>query len=115
MLARATGTGSLCCYMMVLMGSAIQARADQAKPNVIVLLTDGDYNEGPSPDTLIPALKQAGVSVIAIGVGGGISTGGQAILQKLARETGGRTSRSPTTSPRSGRYSGRRWRPPGTA
>jgi hypothetical protein len=67
----------------------LNAPGQQSCNETIILLTDGDHNTGPGPETLIPALKKAGVSVLAIGVGSGISTDGQALLQRLASETGG--------------------------
>jgi hypothetical protein len=57
---------------------------------IIVLLSDGDHNTGTSPGSVIPQLQQENVTVLSIGVGTGISTSGQATLQNVATQTGGR-------------------------
>lgn len=68
----------------------INALADHSCNNVFVLLSDGDHNTGPAPATVIPALNDAGVTVLSVGLGAGISTFGQATLQDVATQTGGR-------------------------
>ena len=68
----------------------ITSLADHSCNNVFVLLSDGDHNTGPAPATVIPALQDAGVTVLSIGLGAGISTFGQSTLQDVASQTGGR-------------------------
>lgn len=69
---------------------AIVAQPDRSVNETIVLLSDGDHNTGPAPETVIPRLAGAGVSVVSIGVGSGISVAGEASLQRVAARTGGR-------------------------
>ena len=57
---------------------------------IIVLLSDGDHNTGTPPSAALPTLMAEGVTVLTIGVGSGISTDGQATLQDIATQTGGR-------------------------
>jgi Mg-chelatase subunit ChlD len=54
--------------------------------DIIVLLSDGD---GTLNQSTIDKLKDAAVSVLAIGIGAGLSTTGQAKLQDVAKQTGG--------------------------
>jgi uncharacterized repeat protein (TIGR01451 family) len=68
----------------------INALADHCCNNVFVLLSDGDHNTGPAPATVIPALQDAGITVLSVGLGAGISTAGQATLQDVASQTGGK-------------------------
>ena len=68
----------------------ITSLADHSCNNVFVLLSDGDHNTGPAPATVIPALQDAGVTVLSVGLGAGISTFGQTTLQDVATQTGGR-------------------------
>lgn len=68
----------------------ITASVDRSCNEVIVLLSDGDHNTGTDPLSVIPALKAAGVAVITVGVGTGISSSGQATLQQIATQTGGK-------------------------
>jgi Mg-chelatase subunit ChlD/cytoskeletal protein CcmA (bactofilin family) len=68
----------------------ITAQPERSCNEIIVLLSDGDHNTGTLPSAAIPQLKAANVTVFAIGVGSGISTGGEATLQAIATETGGR-------------------------
>lgn len=80
-----------------LIGGGLQAALDQFKAqpersskNIIVLLTDRDYAEGASPDTIIPSFDDSGIAAWTVGVGAGISTAGQAVLQRIASQTGGK-------------------------
>jgi len=68
----------------------LNALPDHSCNNVFVLLSDGDHNTGPAPATVIPALQDAGVTVLSVGLGAGISTSGQATLQNVASQTGGK-------------------------
>lgn len=68
----------------------INALTDHSCNNVFVLLSDGDHNTGPAPATVIPALQDAGVTVLSVGLGAGISATGQATLQNVASQTGGK-------------------------
>lgn len=65
---------------------------------IVVLLSDGDHNTGTSPDSVIPTLQREGVTVLTVGVGGGISTAGQATLQNIATQTGGQFYRVANSS-----------------
>jgi uncharacterized repeat protein (TIGR01451 family) len=58
--------------------------------NIIVLLSDGDHNTGPTPASVIPAIQDADTTVLSVGLGSGISSSGQAALQNVANQTGGR-------------------------
>jgi len=68
----------------------LQSQPNRSCNEIIVLLSDGDHNTGPAPASVIPTLRSAGVTVLSIGVGSGISTAGQAALQNVAMQTGGR-------------------------
>ena len=60
---------------------------------VVILITDGyDENSSATVDDAIAALKGAGVTVYAVGIGGvaGVSLKGERVLRRLAAETGGR-------------------------
>lgn len=57
---------------------------------LILLLTDGDYNVGPDPTTVAPSIADQGVTVLTVGVGSLISDTGQAVLQSVATQTGGK-------------------------
>lgn len=57
---------------------------------IIILLSDGDHNTGTSPASVIPQLQQENVTVLSVGVGSGLSTAGEATLQNVATQTGGR-------------------------
>ena len=57
---------------------------------IIVLLSDGDHNTGTSPASVTPQLQQENVTVLSVGVGSGISSSGEAALQNVATQTGGR-------------------------
>lgn len=70
--------------------SQITAQATPSCNQIIVLLSDGDHNSGPAPAGLIPSLQDAGITVLSVGLGQGISTSGQATLQTIATSTGGR-------------------------
>lgn len=67
----------------------ITSLADHSCNNVFVLLSDGNHNTGRAPARVIPALQDAGVTVLSVGVGAGISPVGQATLQNVASQTGG--------------------------
>lgn len=58
--------------------------------SIIILLSDGDHNVGPTPASVIPAIQDAGVTVLSVGLGSGISASGQSTLQNVANQTGGR-------------------------
>lgn len=68
----------------------LTAQSDRSCNEVIVLLSDGDHNTGTPPSAAIPRLRSEGVTVLTVGVGSGISTAGQATLQDIASQTGGR-------------------------
>ncbi len=60
---------------------------------VVILITDGyDENSASSVDEALAALKEARVTVYAVGIGGvaGVSLKGEKVLRRLAAETGGR-------------------------
>lgn len=67
----------------------LTSQSDRSCNEIIVLLSDGDHNCGTAPSTVIPQLQQEGVTVLSVGVGGGISPSGQATLQSVATATGG--------------------------
>lgn len=78
-------------------GGGLSAALNQLKTigtrtcnEVIVLLTDGDHNTGTDPASVIPLLQDEAITVLTVGVGAGISTTGQALLQQIASETGGK-------------------------
>ena len=59
---------------------------------VVVLLTDGyDENSGIPLDEALTVLKEAGVTVYVVAIGGvaGVSLKGERLLRSMARETGG--------------------------
>ncbi|HEV2912325.1 MAG TPA: VWA domain-containing protein [Pyrinomonadaceae bacterium] len=68
----------------------ITSQADHSCNNVIVLLSDGDHNTGTPPASVIPALQDEGVTVLSVGLGAGISAFGEATLQNVATQTGGK-------------------------
>jgi uncharacterized repeat protein (TIGR01451 family) len=68
----------------------IHSASDHSCNNVIVLLSDGDHNTGTLPASVIPALQEEGVTTLAVGLGAGISASGQATLQNVANQTGGK-------------------------
>lgn len=68
----------------------LTSQSSRSCNEIIVLLSDGDHNYGTAPSAAIPALQAAGVTVLTVGVGSGISTAGQAALQSVASATGGR-------------------------
>lgn len=60
---------------------------------VVILITDGyDENSSATVDDAIDAVKKAGATVYAVGIGGvaGVSLKGEKVLRRLAAETGGR-------------------------
>jgi len=57
---------------------------------IIVLLSDGDHNTGTAPASVIPVLQGENVTVMSVGVGSGLSTGGETALQNVATQTGGK-------------------------
>jgi Ca-activated chloride channel family protein len=66
---------------------------DQPGRRAIILITDGyDENSTTTVDEVLAALKTAGATVYAVGIGGvaGISLKGEKVLRRLATETGGR-------------------------
>ncbi len=71
----------------------ITGSMNRACNDIIVLLSDGDHNTGTDPLSVIPALKQEGVAVFTVGVGSGLSSSGEATLQKIASDTGGKYKR----------------------
>lgn len=68
----------------------ITSQPDHSCNNVIVLLSDGDHNTGTPPANVIPGLQDEGVTVFSVGLGSGISASGQATLQNVATQTGGK-------------------------
>ena len=83
---------------------ALTSQTDRSCNEIIVLLSDGDHNCGTAPGAVIPQLQQEGVTVLSVGVGGGISTTGQATLQSVATATGGRYFRVASASELTGLY-----------
>lgn len=57
---------------------------------LVVMLSDGDHNDGTAPGSVIPSLQEEGVAVITVGVGNGISPNGESSLQSIAVSTGGK-------------------------
>jgi hypothetical protein len=72
----------------------LTAQSNRSCNEVIILLSDGDHNTGTPPSAVIPALNSEGITVLTIGLGSGISTSGQAALQAIASQTGGRFYRA---------------------
>jgi Mg-chelatase subunit ChlD len=70
--------------------SQITSQTDRSCNEIIVLLTDGDHNCGTTPESVIPGLQDAGVTVLTVAVGSGISSFGEATLQNLASQTSGK-------------------------
>lgn len=68
----------------------ITSQPDRSCNEIVVLLSDGDHNTGTSPAAATPELVKEGVTAITVGVGSGISSSGQATLQDIARQTGGK-------------------------
>ena len=50
----------------------------------IILLTDGDHNQGPSPLTVVAGLKQKGVVIDCIGIGGSPEDVDEKLLKQIA-------------------------------
>jgi uncharacterized repeat protein (TIGR01451 family) len=76
----------------------ITAQNQRGCNELIVLLTDGDHNTGTTPDAVIPSIQAAGVTVLTVGVGSGISGAGQAALINIASKTGGKYYTASQTS-----------------
>ncbi|HEX8500284.1 MAG TPA: VWA domain-containing protein [Pyrinomonadaceae bacterium] len=70
--------------------SQLTAQTQRGCNELIVLLTDGDHNTGTAPASVVPAIQAAGVTVITVGVGSGISSAGQSSLMSIATQTGGK-------------------------
>ncbi len=68
----------------------IEAQTEDCCTQAIILISDGDHNIGTHPDAVIPALVDAKVAVFTIGIGSAISASGEATLQNLSKQTGGR-------------------------
>lgn len=68
----------------------ITGQSQRSCNEIIVLLTDGDHNTGTAPSAALPTIKDEKVTVFTVGLGTGISTSGQATLQNVANETGGK-------------------------
>lgn len=68
----------------------ITAQANRSCDELIILVSDGDHNTGTSPETALNSLQTEGVTVLTVGVGSGISTAGEATLQNIASQTGGK-------------------------
>lgn len=68
----------------------ITSQPDRSCNEIIVLLSDGDHNVGTPPSAVIGQLRDAGVTVLTVGVGSGISASGEATLQDIANQTGGK-------------------------
>lgn len=73
-------------------GGGLQASLDEitgagARTSVetIILLSDGQHNTGTSPDAVLPSIRQRGVTVHTIGLGG-VDEG---LMSRIASETGG--------------------------
>jgi hypothetical protein len=60
----------------------------------IILLSDGDNNVGLPPESVIAALQNAGVNVVAVTLGSNISTPGEISLKNIANQTEGRYIRA---------------------
>jgi len=67
----------------------LTANPDRSCSEIIVLLTDGEHNTGPPPETFIPNLQDEGVTVFTVGVGTSIPASGESSLVNLATQTGG--------------------------
>lgn len=85
----ASGTTNIGGGLLTALGQ-LTSQTTRSCNEIIVLLSDGDHNTGTSPTTAIPQLQAAGVTVLSVAVGTGISTSGQATLQNIAASTGGR-------------------------
>jgi uncharacterized repeat protein (TIGR01451 family) len=72
----------------------LTSQPDRSCNEIVVLLTDGDHNCGTDPNSTIAMLQDAGVTVLTVGVGSGISTSGEASLQNLASQTSGKYFRA---------------------
>lgn len=57
---------------------------------IIVLLTDGDHNSGTPPSAVLSRLKDAGITVLTVGLGTSISVSGEGMLRLVASESGGK-------------------------
>lgn len=68
----------------------LTSQSQRSCNEIVVLLSDGDHNTGTAPQSVIPTLQKEGVTVLTVGVGNGISTSGQATLQDIATQTGGK-------------------------
>lgn len=85
----ATSTTNIGGGMLTALGQ-ITAQAERSCDELIVLLSDGDHNTGTSPAAALPAVQAEGVTVLTVGLGSGISPGGQQTLRNIATQTGGK-------------------------
>lgn len=76
----------------------IQGAGDRACTQVVVLLTDGNHNEGEAPGSVLPDLIDGGVRVYTIGIGNSINS---SLLQTIASDTGGQFYRIDPSLPQS--------------
>ena len=72
----------------------ITSQAMRSCNEIIVLLSDGDHNTGTPPFAALPTIQDERVTVLTVAVGSGISTDGEATLQNIASQTGGKFFRA---------------------
>ena len=68
----------------------LTSQSQRSCNEIIVLLSDGDHNTGTDPSFAIPLLRDECITVLTVGVGFGLSIGGEATLQSIASQTGGK-------------------------
>ncbi len=71
---------------------ALDELRDAEGSRAILLLSDGQHNEGQSVESVIPELKSYGITVYCIGMG----EADRATLERLSTQTGGQTHIAPT-------------------
>jgi hypothetical protein len=72
----------------------LTSQSQRSCNEIIVLLTDGDHNEGTDPISVIPKIQEQRVSTLTVGLGTSLSVSGERILSTIAKETGGRFFRA---------------------
>lgn len=83
-LISASGTTNIGGGLQASLGQ-ITGDGDPSAAEIVVLLSDGQHNTGTPPDSVLPSLKQRGVTVHTIGLG----SVDAALMSRIARETGG--------------------------
>lgn len=95
--AMATGGTDIGGALLAALGQ-ITAQPERSCDELIILMSDRDHSTGTSPAKALASLQAEGVTVLSVGVGNSISTAGEAELQNIASQTGGKFYRVPDTA-----------------